>query len=75
MKTLEQMAEEAGMVRYGILFYAGPWDLKRFAALVAERCAEMVKATAAADPDTRFNDTEHWLGKAAEAILVEFPKP
>lgn len=96
MKTLEQMAEEAGFgelrayltaasdgsmsrnnsetLAEELLLALGGVQ-RRFAALVAERCAEVAIATAAQDPDTRFNDTEHWLAKASEAIIAEFPKP
>lgn len=70
MKTIDKMAEEAGMhiVRAGLLLRSGDTDgctvedLAHFAALVAERCAELAKQA----PSSYL---------AARAIKAEFPKP
>lgn len=76
MKTLEQMGVDAKMQRVGDgIWYANSDDLLRFAALVAEQCAELVRATVEQDPDSRFNDSWHWLEKAADAVMARFPKP
>lgn len=72
MKTLEQMAVEAGIA----CLYKGELhpsiregcdtreELRHFAALVAERCAEVAEKSGGLDATM-----------AAQAILAEFPKP
>jgi hypothetical protein len=86
MKSIEQMAEEAGFYACGeapgvaaMLLGPGPEpgdcrdNLARFAALVAERCAEICKAPS--NEQLAACASTEWDSLAcAEAITAEFPK-
>ena len=69
MKTIEQLAEEAGVNTATLLY--GDWKaLEHFAALVAERCAAIAQLSADADVEGGAS-----AATAAETIFAEFPKP
>lgn len=77
MKTIEQLAEEAGLnwSEMSGVFDRAPIELVRFAALVAERCAAVVKAGAEDAERHSGAEAAGHLDAAAYRIRAEFPKP
>lgn len=79
MKTLEQMAREAGITvgaepKGGALgMFVPKHYLEAFAALVAERCAQVAGAFVWFDHENASPDESNV--RIAELIRAEFPKP
>lgn len=78
MKTIEELAREAGMrcdSADGVKWSGEVWALDRFAALVAEQCAQVAKGTRNAGLATLEDWTKTVGDETAEAIRAAFPMP